>query len=139
MIVQVGQILKLDQYSLEEKFDDISLPEGIHLEDGIHLKAQIGHGECNEIYLKGQINATVTLQCVICLDYFKEDYTISFEETYLPENLNQVFADNEERNIKELDVFFYKDNHIDTKEIARDILLANIPPYPVCKKCRESE
>ena len=138
MIVQIIQILKTEQYFLDEKIDKISLPDGVSLKDGIYLKAQITHGDNKEIIIKGNIKAIVNLQCVVCLDDFQEDYNVDFEETYLPEGLVEFSLDNEERSTKELDIFFYKNNQINTKEISRDILLANISPYPTCTKCMES-
>jgi uncharacterized metal-binding protein YceD (DUF177 family) len=138
VIVQIIQILKTKQYFLDEKIDKISLPDGVSLKDGIYLKAQITHGDNKEIFIKENIKAIVNLQCVVCLDDFQEDYNVDFEETYLPESSVEFSLDIEERSTKELDIFFYKNNRIGTKEISRDILLANISPYPTCTKCMKS-
>jgi uncharacterized metal-binding protein YceD (DUF177 family) len=125
----------MEQYFLNEKIEIDDLPERTSLKDYAHLKAKITHGQNGELFLKGNISSIVKLECVICLRDFEENYTINFSDIYLSYGQLELLLNNEEGRLEKLDVFFYKNNQIDTKEIARDILLSNVSPYPVCAKC----
>ena len=139
MIIQVDQILKIEEYFLNEKIQIVDFPEGISEKDSAQFKAKITHGQTGELFIKGNISSTVNLKCVVCLEDFEENYNIDVTETYLPEGLFESLFHNEGGRLKELEVFFYRNNQIDTKKIVRDTLLANIPPYPICTKCSSAK
>lgn len=133
MILQVQKILNSKYIDIDEEIDKIPLPEGMKTVGVINFRARISHGENYEIHMIGHLKAKVCIKCVVCLEDFEEDLDIDFNETYVPNNNDS--PPGVERPIEELDIFIYKDGYLDTDEIARDMLLGNISPYPTCTRC----
>jgi uncharacterized metal-binding protein YceD (DUF177 family) len=132
VIIQIRNILNVEQYFLEELINEIELPKDMSLKDNLEMSLMITHGDNKEVYVKGKLFSKVTLKCVFCLKEFDENYSIDFDDIYLPDKLFKVPLSDPEKTI---DTFFYCNNQININEIARDILLAEISPYPTCSKC----
>ncbi|MGC9125825.1 MAG: YceD family protein, partial [Caldisericaceae bacterium] len=88
----------------------------------------------DEIALDGHLSAKVILRCVKCLDEFEEEISVDIIETYYP--AGKVEEATNEDGFNDLTRFVYNNAIIDLSDIVRDNLVAALPAYPVCPKCR---
>lgn len=135
MKIPIEKIFSNEKLTIEENFDSIVLDYS-PLSDVKRVISRliISHGNKKEITIEGTIKADAILKCVSCLEEFEETLDFDFEEVYISEN--SVNLSEGEKGIKELDVFTYKDDILDTEEVIKDIIKANAPLYPKCPKCR---
>jgi uncharacterized protein len=99
----------------------------------VHIKVN-RYGE--RVFVKGNAQATVVLDCSRCLKGIAQPVKINFDAEYIP--LTEGTNDEEyELNAQELDIAFYKDDEINITDIVREQLLLAIPMKPLCREdCR---
>jgi len=122
---------------IHEELKNIDLGKDSILTSPAVLTGKMTIGTADEVYFKGHIFANVLLTCVMCLAKFKKQFEIDFEETYLPKSMSDVGVRERKLSKKNLNTFVYYGNYINTTEIARELLIEAIPPYPLCPKCRK--
>ncbi len=121
---------------IHELIERIDLGSEAKLVGPAVLDGEMSIGVGYEVHFKGHISATVLLTCVRCLSKFKKQFEIDFKEKYLPESLAVTDMREKELSREDLDTFIYHSNYIDTSEIVKELLIVEIPPYPLCPKCR---
>lgn len=135
MKIPIEKIFSIEELIVEENFDSIILDYSpLNVVKRVITKLIISHGNKKEIKIEGTIKADAILKCVSCLEEFEETLDFDFEEVYISED--SVNFSEGEKGIKDLDVFTYKDDILDTTEVIKDIIKANTPLYPKCPKCR---
>jgi uncharacterized metal-binding protein YceD (DUF177 family) len=140
MIIQVDQILSKGTIDIDASFPYLNLTKEITLAGTATLKGTFSASKNDEIFFKGILKARVILKCVKCLEDFEQDFAIEIIETYYP--ADKVKDTPKEEGFRDLfsnlQSFAYNDRIIDLDEIARDNLVAAIPAYPHCPKCRNA-
>ena len=122
-----------------EEVKGAKLGEEISLISPLQISGTLEYVGNEEVYFDGHISTKVELTCVRCLKKFEQEFEINFSESYVPQYFSNSARAKEERELDELNVFTYNGNFIDLDKIARDILIENIPPYPLCPECRAKE
>ncbi len=100
------------------------------------LTCTLSYAGNEEILLEGHLSAIVLLTCVHCLNKFKQTFEIDISETYIPAYFANSGHPKEERELNELNTFTYNGTFMDLDEIARNVLIEQIPPYPLCTECK---
>lgn len=119
--------------SYEENPTDWGLSEkGLTLEGPIRVLLKLTkHGQ-NEVYIRGSLSATVQSECGRCLKPVSEPIQSEFHINYVP--LSTVPPDEERELLKEdLDLHFYKGEHIEIDEVIESQLHLATPMRPLCK------
>ena len=86
--------------------------------------------------LVGRVRTVLSLQCCRCLEPFDIQSEIMVDLLYLPESANHGEAESE---IKEddLSTAFYRDEHIDLCQMAKEQFQLTLPMKPLCRdECR---
>lgn len=99
-------------------------------------KAVRGHLMINKsdkaVWIKGRIEAEITLQCSRCLEDFRFPLDSNCEVTLLPFE-DQTFPQEEELNVEDLRSSYYYEGEIDLSAIVREQILLDIPYKPLCR------
>ncbi len=114
----------------------IELGENAKLASPVTINGFMEYAGKEEIYFEGTLKAKVVLTCVRCLSEFEQEFEIPFSESYIPLKFASSDSTKENRELEELDVYTYNGVFVDTAEIARELIIENIPPYPLCPACR---
>lgn len=91
------------------------------------------------IYVSGETQARVTVQCVRCLEALTFPVRSSFELTVVPKEPHPGRSTGEWRELseKELDEYSYSGDTIDLTDLIREQVLLALPTYPLCQpSCR---
>ncbi len=136
MKIPIAKIRNNNILNIEEQIDIKGIGENAKLVKPAILKGLLKYAGSEEIYFEGTLYAEVELVCVRCLNKFVQKFEINFSETYIPKSFATSQSRERDVDLKELDVFTYNGNVIDTINIAREILIQYIPPYPICPVCR---
>lgn len=117
--------------------------EGLHVEEeedieaetsGIATRARLNvdiKRTESDVYLSGDLTATLSLLCSRCLESFSRDVTFPLELEYRPvrelggEETHELSRD-------EMDTGFYEDDELDLSEISSEQVLLNLPMKPLC-------
>lgn len=99
-------------------------------------KAVRGHLMINKsdkaVWIKGRIEAEITLQCSRCLEDFRFPLDSNCEVTLFPFE-DQTFPQEEELNVEDLRSSYYYEGEIDLSAIVREQILLDIPYKPLCR------
>ncbi len=138
MKIQLQNIITNRKIKINEKIpqNKINLGENAKLVSPITINGFMEYAGKEEVYFEGTLKAKVILTCVKCLSEFEQEFEIPFSESYIPEKFASGNSGRENRELEELDVYTYNGIFIDTEEIARQIIIENLPPYPLCPVCR---
>ena len=139
MRIPIAKIRNNNTLNIEEQIDIKDLGENAKLVKPLVLKGSLKYAGSEEIYFEGALYAEVELVCVRCLNTFVQKFEINFSETYIPESFVTNQPREKDMDLEELDVYTYGGNILDTSNIAREILIQHIPPYPICPICRAKE
>ena len=139
MKIQIAKIRSNNVVNIEEQINIKDLGPNTKLIKPATLKASLRYAGREEIYFEGTLYAEVELLCVKCLNPFKQKFEINFSETYIPKSFVTNQPREKDMELEELDVYTYSGNTLDTSNIAREILIQHIPPYPICPICRARE
>ncbi len=137
MKIQLQNLITNKKISIKEEIpsNKINLGESAKLISPVNITGFMEYAGKEEIYFEGTLKAKLTLVCVRCLSEFEQEFEISFAESYIPEKfVSENFG--EKKELEELNTYAYNGVFIDTAEIARQLLIENIPPYPLCPVCR---
>ncbi|MFA5353258.1 MAG: DUF177 domain-containing protein [Thermodesulfovibrionales bacterium] len=104
--------------------------EAIDLVSPISLSLSVRKAE-KEVFLHGSIRGDVRLQCSRCLQGFTMTIESPVDVVYRP---TEEIAQEEAHQLRddELETGFYREDTLDTDEVAREQLLLNIPMKPLC-------
>lgn len=88
-----------------------------------------------EVYIKGQVNCRVELQCSRCLNFY--EYEIDSPLDIVFRSASELDKEGcYELQKEELDIAFYRDNILDIDDIINEQLALNIPMKTLCSdKC----
>ncbi len=136
MKIPIAKIRNNNILNVEEQINIKDIGENAKLVKPIALKGLLKYTGSEEIYFEGTLYAEVVLVCVRCLNTFVQKFEINFSETYIPKSFAANQSREKDADLKELDVFTYNGNVIDTTNVSREILIQHIPPYPICPVCR---
>ncbi len=138
MRIQLNNIKTSEEVKVNETINSSKIPlgENASLASPVRIKGVLRYAGSDEVYFEGTVFAKVRLTCVRCLEEFEQNFEIPFSESYVPAQFANVNPVKENRELEELDVLTYNGVFIDTVEIARQILIQYMPPYPLCPKCR---
>ena len=139
MRIPIAKIRNNNTLKIEEQINIKGLGENAKLIKPVTLKGFLRYAGSEEIYFDGTLYAEVELVCVRCLNPFVQKFEINFSETYIPKSFVTNQPREKDMELQELDVYTYSGNILDTSEIAREILIQHIPPYPICPVCRAKE
>ncbi len=114
----------------------MDLPNDVELSSPVEFTGKVSLNSRKEIQLEGHISAKVFLVCVRCLEKFVESVEIELDETYFPKERIRVFL-GKELGFSDLNRFAFERNIFNTDEIIQDTVIASIPLYPMCLKCRQ--
>jgi len=84
------------------------------------------------VWIKGRIEAEITLQCSRCLEDFRFPLDSNCEVTLFPFE-DQTFPQEEELNVEDLRSSYYYEGEIDLSAIVREQILLDIPYKPLCR------
>ncbi|MEW6067284.1 MAG: DUF177 domain-containing protein [Nitrospirota bacterium] len=96
------------------------------------VKTQIKIEKINsEVVIKGELTATVKLQCSRCLKDFEKIINIPIEAIYHP--IEELKGD-ERHEVKseELDMDFYSTDEMDTAVLIKEQIMLNLSMKPLC-------
>jgi len=133
MKIPIDRIVNEEKIEVSLDVDFSNAQVDFKLKGPAKAKLIFEHIGKREIRVSGEIEATLILTCVDCLDEFEYPLKIEVDETYSP--YEKFDYTKEERPIEELSEFSYHTNYLDVFEIVRDNILEFIPPYPKCPKC----
>jgi uncharacterized protein len=87
----------------------------------------------SDVYLHGDLRATLRLTCGRCLEDFSRDVTLPLELEFRP--VEELEGDEKyELSRDELDTGFYREGELDLGEISREQVLLNLPMKPLCSE-----
>ncbi len=138
MKIQLQNLITNKKISIKEEIPQNKIDPGDNakLISPVSITGFMEYAGKEEIYFEGTLNARVMLTCVRCLSKFEQEFEIPFSESYIPEKFASSKNVKENRELEELYTYTYNGVFIDTVEIARQILIENLPPYPLCPTCR---
>jgi len=139
MKIPITKIRSNNVLTIEEQINIKNLGPNAKLTKPATLKASLRYAGSEEIYFEGTLYAEVELICVKCLSPFTQKFEINFSETYIPKSFVTNQPREKDMELEELDVYTYSGNTLDTSNIAREILIQHMPPYPICPTCRARE
>ncbi len=107
--------------------------KGLTLEGPIHVLLKLTKHSQDEVYIRGSFSTTVLLECGRCLKRFSEPIQSEFHINYAP--LSAIPPEGEERELlrDDLDLHFYKGEHIEMDEVVEGQLHLAAPMRPLCK------
>ena len=119
--------------SYEENPTDWSLSEkGLILEGPIRVLLKLTKHSQEEVYIRGSLCTVVSSECSRCLKRFSEPVESEFHINYVP--LATLPPDEERELLRDdLDLHFYKGEHIDMDEVIEGQLHLAAPMRPLCK------
>lgn len=123
-----GRLLSYDEdpaaWGLSEK--------GLALEGPIRVLLKLTKHSEDEVYIRGSLSAVFLSECSRCLRRFSEPVQSEFYVNYVP--LSTIPPD-EERELQrdDLDLHFYKGEHIELSEVIEGQLHLAAPMRPLCQ------
>ncbi len=139
MKIPIQRIKNNEKIKIDTYIKNADLGEQGTLITPIHIEGTLTYVGSEEVFFEGHLSATVELTCVKCLKKFKQNFEIDISESYIPQYFLNTAQGKEERDLEELRVLPYQNGVINIDKIARDILIENIPPYPLCPECRANQ
>ena len=129
--------MKIEIFDIPEEGLDIELEETPEVEDvkiTQSFKAFLRiEKKAHEVFVDGLVTGEIELRCSRCLREFRQPIRSLVKVIYHPiEELNR--EELVELKSEEMDIDFYKEGYIDTKDIIRDQILLNIPMKPLCSE-----
>ena len=84
-----------------------------------------------EVLVKGEVKASLELQCSRCLRSFPRDIGVTFDVVYRP---MEELKNDEKHEIsdEELDTGFYEGDELDLDGLVLEQILLNVPMKPLC-------
>jgi uncharacterized protein len=118
--------------TLKESLSDIELDDA-KLLTPVDIELELNVID-KEVYVKGEFNTSVELECVRCLEGFQLDLSGEFESTYMFENAFRDMVDGleDEYEAEEKAVECLEDGIVDISELVREHIILEMPPYPIC-------
>ena len=86
----------------------------------------------DDVYLKGNINTELILECSRCLDQFNYPVDSRLKAHFVPSSNNSVLTGEVELHASDIDIEVYKDKRIDLAQSIRDRILLTIPFICLC-------
>lgn len=90
------------------------------------------------VFLKGSYSVDTEILCVRCLEKFKESFSGDFERNFVDEESYKEYleesTDNHNYNPELEEKDLLENNLIDTSKILKEVLVLDIPNYPICKE-----
>ena len=119
--------VKVPASQLELNFEDVQFISPVH--GTVQL---LRHGEDN-VYVKAEVFTDIEIQCGRCLDPFEENITATFELQFSPvSNPEDVESERIEDGER-----YYDGETFDISEDARQVLVIQIPVWPLCSQTCE--
>ena len=88
------------------------------------------------VFIKGNVQTYLRLQCVRCLKEFSHPLSSSFELTLHPSK-DEALGEETELDEKDMESNFFEEGEIHLSEIACEQIFLEIPYQPVCdEKCK---
>jgi uncharacterized protein len=95
------------------------------------------HKDRHKFRLVGTVHAELELECSRCLEPFALTVDAPFDLRYLPAPAVTAVAQEREVPDEDLDLSFYRDDHIDLNELLREQFYLALPMKPLCREeCR---
>ena len=116
------QIYK-DQFKIDQ--GDCSLNKNVSVDGRLF---RVG----DDIYLKGNINTELILECSRCLDQFNYPVDSRLKAHFVPSSNNSNLTGEVELHASDIDVEVYKDKRIDLAQSIRDRILLAVPFFCLC-------
>jgi len=94
------------------------------------------HKDREKFRLIGAVHAQLELECSRCLEPFPLEVDAPFDVRYLPAS---AMSSDPEREVpdEDLDLSYYRDDHIDLNELLREQFFLALPMKPLCREdCR---
>ena len=88
----------------------------------------------NLIVARGNLSATIELDCSRCLEQFKLPVEVKVEEDFPIPNLQAVIAGQKEEIAEEEQEPLFEDNIFDLSEFVRQTILVQVPIKPLCSE-----
>ncbi len=88
----------------------------------------------DEIWIKGRLTARLSFICSRCLSRFELPVDSNFDLVYLPEELDMMKDELEE---EDLDRGYFRDNHLNLREVILEQLNLTFPLKPLCSEACE--
>jgi uncharacterized protein len=104
----------------------------------VRLNGKVERASRDSFRVRGELETTLELDCVRCLEAFPMPLHEALDLLYLPQSAN-VGPEDEERGLKEEDlaVAFYQDEKIDLGALVREQVYLALPMKPLCRSdCR---
>ena len=86
----------------------------------------------DDIYLKGNINTELILECSRCLDQFNYPVDSRLKAHFVPSTNNSILTREVELHASDIDIEVYKDKRIDLTHSIRDRILLAVPFFCLC-------
>ncbi len=132
MEIQVNDIPHSGKdYTFEIAPGSIDLPKGVAtLESSVRAEVHCTRRE-TEVYVVGNSTASFGTECSRCLDNTALHLQVSLEGYFQPlstENITRA----EEAKEEDVGCYYYKNHHIDLLPMIAEILILDLPTYPLC-------
>lgn len=130
MFIEIDKLPK-DGLKLSRNFDFPSLD--LVEEDAVFLRPV--HAELTikkigqEIWIKGRISTCLSFVCSRCLTPYEFPVDSKFDLVFLPEDFHEL---KDELDDEDIDQLFYRDHHIDIREVILEQLNLTFPAKPLC-------
>lgn len=128
-----GLHLKLKEK--ENSFRDLLDEEGNSLVSHSQVYASLTiEKEADGVFVKGDIATKVIKRCSRCLKEFKEDLQLDMYLTFVSYESGDTIENEHELSSSDLELSFLVNNELDTTEIIREQIAAELPIKSICKK-----
>lgn len=90
------------------------------------------------VFLEGSYKAIVKIDCVRCLEKFEKEFEGEFSREFVSKEEYDEYlletADRHNYNPELYEKDFLENNLIDTSKVLQEVLVLDIPQYPICKE-----
>jgi len=130
------EINKITNEGLVEK-DSIALDDDLLVEKDSYFLENVNYRivfskKENKIQAKGNIQTSLSLQCMRCLDTYDFKINSKFDIIFFP--IGMISALNKNLNSEDMEYVFYKNDRIDLTRVLIEQINLVIPYKPLCKE-----
>lgn len=114
-------------FAANHNVEDIEFRSGPEVEIEIYRSGE-------EIFIRGQVEAVVSVACVRCLTAYELPLEFEFGYSLLPGNTQQQLPEDLELSLHDVEVGYYTEESIDLNPLVSEQILLEIPHNPICRR-----
>lgn len=131
MLIDISDIKKILGFSRELTCSQSLEIDQIKLLAPVEISIKLTNAG-SRILVEGFVNIKIALKCSRCNEEFGWKNKIDINEEFLESSSEEVLS-KKDMKLEDLNIFTYKNNTIDLKEIIRQNIITNLPLNPICK------